>query len=242
MNQHQNVFHGQLRVQGHEVSKWRRVPWNGWPVRVQGSHPSPVGSYGFCTPLEPLNRCTGEFLDPVELRPVRPGWSTQACCLPVTVHWLCDGGKRQQVARHGGLPHHQGSTQHMGGLHQLESWHTERQQEGQQRQLQQSQLRQGEPPGVPPAQQLPAAGSTAKESTADQFPGGRPPSARLGLPFYLFFDGVCVMWNLGKCLRAPGTCTSKKGDPLKHICNHRPDTSRPDQFCGKDHPAFQFHK
>ena len=69
-----------------------------------------------------------------------------------------------------------------------------------------------------------------------------PPSARLGVPSYYFYNGVCVMWNMGKCLRAPGTCTSKKGDPLKHICNHRADPSRPDQFCGKDHPAFQFHK
>ena len=72
--------------------------------------------------------------------------------------------------------------------------------------------------------------------------GQAPPSARLGLPSYLFYDGVCVMWNLGKCLKSPSTCTSKKGDPLKHICNHRLDLSRPDQFCGKDNPAFQFHK
>ena len=50
------------------------------------------------------------------------------------------------------------------------------------------------------------------------------------------------MWNLGKCLKAPGACTSKKGDQLKHVCNHRPDPSRPDIFCGEDHPAFQFHK
>ena len=63
-----------------------------------------------------------------------------------------------------------------------------------------------------------------------------PASIRLGLPPYLFFDSVCVMWNLGKCLKAPGACTSRKGDQLKHVCNHRPNPSRPDVFCGKDHP------
>ena len=73
-------------------------------------------------------------------------------------------------------------------------------------------------------------------------PQGGPPSVRLGLPVYRFYHGGCVMWNLGKCLKATGTCTSKSGSPLKHVCNHRPDMARTDVFCGKEHPAFQFHK
>ena len=62
------------------------------------------------------------------------------------------------------------------------------------------------------------------------------------LPNHLFLDGVCVMWNMGKCLKAPGTCTSKRGNVLKHVCNFRPDPARLDMYCGKDHPCYQFHK
>ena len=58
----------------------------------------------------------------------------------------------------------------------------------------------------------------------------------------LFWGDICVMWNMGRCPRPPGACTTRKGAPLRHVCNWRPDMSKPEVFCGKDHPRFQFHK
>ena len=58
----------------------------------------------------------------------------------------------------------------------------------------------------------------------------------------LFFDDICVMWNLGKCVKPPGTCATKKGRLLKHICNFRPDPANPQTYCGALHPCFSFHK
>ena len=58
----------------------------------------------------------------------------------------------------------------------------------------------------------------------------------------LFWGDICVMWNMGRCPRPPGACITRKGTPLRHVCNWRPDMSKPDVFCGKDHPRFQFHK
>ena len=83
-----------------------------------------------------------------------------------------------------------------------------------------------------------------QKNNSFQATGQQPstPSERMNLPGHLFSDGVCVMWNLGKCLKAPGTCTSKRGNALKHVCNYRPDPSRLDISCGKDHPCYQFHK
>jgi len=53
---------------------------------------------------------------------------------------------------------------------------------------------------------------------------------------------VCFAWNSGKCLKAAGTCTSKSGTPLRHVCNHVADRSKPDMYCGKDHACHSFHK
>ena len=58
----------------------------------------------------------------------------------------------------------------------------------------------------------------------------------------LFFDDICVMWNLGKCVKPPGTCTTKKGRLLKHVCNFRPDPNNTQTYCGALHPCFAFHK
>jgi len=68
------------------------------------------------------------------------------------------------------------------------------------------------------------------------------PSQRLGVPAFLFNDNICVNWNLGKCLRPPGDCKSKKGSILRHVCNHRPDISKPHIICEKSHMAYLFHK
>ena len=58
----------------------------------------------------------------------------------------------------------------------------------------------------------------------------------------LFFDDICVMWNLGKCVKPPGTCATKKGRLLKHVCNFRPDPANLQMYCGTLHPCFSFHK
>ena len=58
----------------------------------------------------------------------------------------------------------------------------------------------------------------------------------------LFFDDICVMWNLGKCVKPPGTCATKKGRLLKHVCNFRPDPANLQTYCGALHPCFSFHK
>jgi hypothetical protein len=56
------------------------------------------------------------------------------------------------------------------------------------------------------------------------------------------FLNICFAWNKGQCLKKPEACTSKRGTPLKHICNFLPDQSKPDQVCGKDHQCKDFHK
>jgi hypothetical protein len=56
------------------------------------------------------------------------------------------------------------------------------------------------------------------------------------------FLNICFAWNKGLCLKSPESCTSKRGTPLKHVCNFLPDPSKPDQVCGKDHQCKDFHK
>ena len=54
--------------------------------------------------------------------------------------------------------------------------------------------------------------------------------------------GICFAWNMGQCLKAAGACTTLKGKPLKHICDHNADPARPLEVCGKDHIRKDFHK
>ena len=68
------------------------------------------------------------------------------------------------------------------------------------------------------------------------------PSSKFNLPAFLFNDDICVKWNLGLCLRKPGTCTNKKGTVLRHVCNWRPDLSKPNIPCARDHMATAFHR
>jgi len=62
------------------------------------------------------------------------------------------------------------------------------------------------------------------------------------VPTALFFDDICVMWNLGKCVKPPGTCQTRKGRILRHVCNYRPNPAKPDVACGLSHPCYTFHK
>ena len=67
------------------------------------------------------------------------------------------------------------------------------------------------------------------------------PSQKWSIPAHLFNDDICVLWNLGKCLKAPGACATKAGRALRHVCNHRPDPSKPAVICEKSHMAKLFH-
>lgn len=51
------------------------------------------------------------------------------------------------------------------------------------------------------------------------------------------FDDACRMYNFGKCIKPPGTCTTKSGIPLRHVCNFRTNPADPNTACGKTHPA-----
>jgi hypothetical protein len=57
-----------------------------------------------------------------------------------------------------------------------------------------------------------------------------------------FFDDICGQWNMGRCLKVPGTCMTSRGVPLRHVCNYRPNLSDPTNVCGRDHTRHSFHK
>lgn len=57
----------------------------------------------------------------------------------------------------------------------------------------------------------------------------------------MFLEDMCVNWNLGKCMKPPGTCFTKKGRPLRHVCNYKPDPNNPSVYCGAPHAACYFH-
>jgi hypothetical protein len=57
-----------------------------------------------------------------------------------------------------------------------------------------------------------------------------------------FFDDICGQWNMGRCLKAPGTCMTSRGVPLRHVCNYRPNLADPTNVCGRDHTRHSFHK
>ena len=74
-----------------------------------------------------------------------------------------------------------------------------------------------------------------------QWPTTIPPSMRYNMDPRLFKEDICVLFNLGKCLRTAVNCNTKGGKPLRHVCNHRPDPTKPDIPCGQNHMAKLFH-
>ena len=68
------------------------------------------------------------------------------------------------------------------------------------------------------------------------------PSARYSVPPHLFLTDICVMWNLGKCIKPPGACINKRGKVLRHVCNFTPDLSKPALMCEKNHMCSLFHR
>ena len=60
-------------------------------------------------------------------------------------------------------------------------------------------------------------------------------------PTGTLFDEVCRLYNLGKCVKPPGACTTKAGVPLRHICNYLADMKNPQNMCGRLHPRSTNH-
>ena len=79
----------------------------------------------------------------------------------------------------------------------------------------------------------------------EQKSGGAKSSLQSKSPFFPsfpnYFDDICRMYNMGRCMKPAGSCTTRGGIPLRHICNYRPDPSKPANFCGKDHPSSLNH-
>jgi len=57
----------------------------------------------------------------------------------------------------------------------------------------------------------------------------------------LFQEDICVMWNIGRCNKAPNNCQTKAGKALRHVCNWRPDFNKPMPPCGANHASCFFH-
>jgi len=57
----------------------------------------------------------------------------------------------------------------------------------------------------------------------------------------LFYEDICVMWNVGRCTKAPGNCFTKGGKALRHVCNFRPDYTKNMPACGQNHASCFFH-
>jgi hypothetical protein len=56
-----------------------------------------------------------------------------------------------------------------------------------------------------------------------------------------YFDDICRLYNIGKCVKPPGTCTTKAGIALRHVCNHKANPAKPLEVCGKFHPCIFNH-
>ncbi len=84
-------------------------------------------------------------------------------------------------------------------------------------------------------------GQTSGNHRPKQNQPATTPSSALKVAPFLFLEDVCIMYNLGRYIKAPGTCTDKRGRQLRHVCNYRPDPSKPQDSCGKNHAACLFH-
>ena len=53
--------------------------------------------------------------------------------------------------------------------------------------------------------------------------------------------GICYAYNQGTCSKTNGSCSTAKGRPLKHVCDHVADPTKPTAICGKDHVRKDNH-
>ena len=85
-------------------------------------------------------------------------------------------------------------------------------------------------------------GVSSMDSTPREHEQRVPPSRKYNVPGYLFKDDICVLWNLGLCLKPAGQCMTKFNKPLRHVCNWRNDLSKLHIPCEKNHVATLFHR
>jgi hypothetical protein len=52
---------------------------------------------------------------------------------------------------------------------------------------------------------------------------------------------ICYRWNRGLCTKQAGSCTTKSGQPLRHICDHRTDPADLTKYCGLPHMRKDNH-
>jgi len=82
---------------------------------------------------------------------------------------------------------------------------------------------------------------TKKPTPPGQNNFSQPRTGTGPLPFHLFRENICVMFNVGKCLKAPGQCRKKDGSVLRHVCNFRPGMNPNLPPCNMNHAACFFH-
>ena len=87
----------------------------------------------------------------------------------------------------------------------------------------------------------PAPGQNTNQNQQQQQQPWMNPSQRFNLDPKYFKEDICVKYNMGMCLRPAGSCTTKLGKPLRHICNFRTDPNKSDTPCGQGHMAKLFH-
>ncbi len=68
---------------------------------------------------------------------------------------------------------------------------------------------------------------------------GKPWKSR---PFKKQLLDVCFAWNRGKCTKPAGSCFSRMGTPLRHVCDFKEDPSDPMKVCGEAHQRINTHK
>jgi hypothetical protein len=56
------------------------------------------------------------------------------------------------------------------------------------------------------------------------------------------FLDVCFAWNRGQCAKAAGSCFSRMGTPLRHVCDFKADVNEPMKICAENHQRVSFHK
>jgi hypothetical protein len=61
-------------------------------------------------------------------------------------------------------------------------------------------------------------------------------------PFKKLFLDVCFAWNRSQCAKPAGSCFSKMGTPLRHVCDFKEDPAEPMKVCGEAHQRVSFHK
>jgi hypothetical protein len=82
---------------------------------------------------------------------------------------------------------------------------------------------------------------TVVQASTVQSSGAAAQKSAKFIPRIMFQDDICVMWNMGRCMKAPGQCATRNGRFLRHICNHRPNPNDPARFCGLSHAACYYH-